>query len=84
MAVAVRGLTVTVVEERPPWKEGIGSAWSRSPIAQFRFDAESHRWSLYWHDRNTRWHLFEDAAPAPDIEALIRVLDADATAIFWG
>ena len=84
LTVVVRGANVTVVEERPPWKEGIGPEWTQSPIAQFRFGLTKQRWSLHWRDRNLRWHLFEDAAPTPDIETLVRVLAEDTTGIFWG
>jgi hypothetical protein len=82
--VVVRGTRVTVVEERLPWREDLSREWTRSPIAEFRFDLTSQRWSLYWRDSRSRWRLFEDAAPTPDIETLVGALDEDALAVFWG
>jgi len=40
--------------------------------------------SLWWRDRNIKWHQFEEAAPSRDIETLLLVVNEDATAIFWG
>jgi Protein of unknown function (DUF3024) len=42
------------------------------------------RWRLYWADRNTRWHLMDDVAPAATPGPLLTELDADPTGIFWG
>ena len=84
LAIDVHGNIVTVVEERAPWKPEYGPEWTRNPIAQFRFDADGQHWTLYWRDRHTRWHLFEEAAPRRDIETLVRVLVDDPIGIFWG
>ena len=31
-------------------------------------------WTLYWPDRDERWHLFDDAPPAAAIGDLLQVL----------
>ena len=61
-----------------------GPDWTRLPIAQFRFDPSTACLSLWWRDRNIKWHQFEEAAPSRDIETLLLVVNEDATAIFWG
>jgi len=48
-----RGTKVTLVEQRPHWRDP--EVWGDSPVAQFRFDLERGAWSLYWRDRNARW-----------------------------
>jgi hypothetical protein len=63
----VRGRTVTIVERRPPWSPALGSEWTTMPIAQLRYappPPAGGRWRLYWADRNHRWHLMDDVAPA--------------------
>lgn len=80
----VRGNAFTIVERRAPWSEDIGPEWSSQPIAQLRFDGDTMRWSLWWPDRNGRWHRYDDLDPTPDIDVLIRQIDEDPTAIFWG
>ena len=84
LVVDVRGTYVTIVEERPPWRADFGPDWTRLPIAQFRFDPSTAFWSLWWRDRNIKWHRFDDATPSRDIGVLLRVVDEDSTAIFWG
>jgi Protein of unknown function (DUF3024) len=57
------------------------------PIAQLRYippHLPGGRWRLYWPDRNRRWHLMDDVAPAATPEPLLDELDADPTGIFWG
>jgi Protein of unknown function (DUF3024) len=75
---------VTIVECRPPWREGTGSEWTRFPIARFRYAQASRTWALYWRDRNLRFHLYDRIEPSPDIGDLLREIDRDPTAIFWG
>lgn len=53
-------------------------------IAQLRFDAESGTWSLWWSDRNERWHRVPDLDATPDIDQLLAVIDDDPAGAFWG
>jgi Protein of unknown function (DUF3024) len=83
----VRGRTVTIVEQRPPWSSTLGPEWTTMPIAQLRYappPPAGGRWRLYWADRNSRWHLMDDVAPATTPAPLLAELDADPTGIFWG
>lgn len=80
----VRGDSITIVERRPPWRADIGPDWSTMKIAQLRFDAGSGTWSLWWSDRNERWHRVPDLDATPDIDQLLAVIDDDPAGAFWG
>jgi hypothetical protein len=41
-------------------------------------------WTLYWRDRNLRFHLYEEVEPTSSIEDLLGEIERDPTAIFWG
>ncbi len=84
MEVVVRGSLVTIVECRAPWRADIGPDWTRFPIAQLRFEPTSALWTLYWRDRNLRWHRYDRIAPASHVDPLLPEIEADPTAIFWG
>ena len=75
---------LTIVECRPPWRADVGSDWTRFPIARLRYVKTTGLWSLYWRDRNLRFHAYDLAAPTASIEELLAELDRDPTAIFWG
>ncbi len=75
---------VTVVECRAPWREDYGPEWTRRGIARLRYTAKHKHWTLYWSDRNQRWHKYDLIAPTPDVLALLDELDRDPTCIFWG
>jgi hypothetical protein len=75
---------VTVVECRPPWREDLGSEWTRFPIARLRYTNTTKRWSLYWRDRHLRFHQYDFVQPTSDVEELLGEIDRDPTAIFWG
>ncbi|HAM01743.1 MAG TPA: transposase [Acidimicrobiaceae bacterium] len=80
----VRGKAITIFECRPPWDQGRASEWSRQPIAQLRFDPGDHRWTLFYADRNDRWHPYEMAEPTTKVDELLAEIDHDPTCIFWG
>jgi hypothetical protein len=77
----IRGNTVTLYECHAPWRSG--QAWSRMPSAQFRFDPDELAWTLYWADRNGRWHLYDNVVPTPDLTDLLAEVNADPTGIFF-
>lgn len=81
--VVSRG-AVTIVERRPPWREGIGPEWTTHGIARLRYTVRSGLWTLYWKDRNARWHRYDLIEPTRDIRVLLDEVDRDPTCIFWG
>jgi hypothetical protein len=75
---------LTIVECRPPWRADAGADWTRFPIARLRYVKSTSLWSLYWRDRNLRFHAYDLVAATASIEDLLAELDRDPTAIFWG
>jgi Protein of unknown function (DUF3024) len=75
---------VTIVECRPPWRADMGAEWTRFPIARLRYTKSTRLWSLYWRDRNSRFHAYDRVPMAVAIEDLLAEVDRDPTAIFWG
>jgi hypothetical protein len=73
---------LTIVESRPPW-DGV-SDWTRFPIARLRFTKHSGLWSLFWRDRNLRFHHYDRADETLTVEDLLSEIEQDPTAIFWG
>jgi hypothetical protein len=78
----VRGKSVTIFDCRSPWHPNL-THWSRVPVAQLRYDPASHLWTLYWTDRNSRWHRYDDIDPGTADE-LLDEINQDPTCIFWG
>jgi Protein of unknown function (DUF3024) len=78
----VRGKSVTILECRPPWHPNL-TDWSRSRVAQLRYDPTDRCWTLYWADRNSRWHLYDLIDPG-SLDELLGEIDQDPTCIFWG
>ena len=77
-----RGNSVTLYEDRPSFPKP--SEWVNIPVAQFRFNAEKHLWTLYCADRNSRWHEYLELEPSHDFEVLLEEVNEDPTGIFWG
>ena len=77
-----RGNTVTLFEERPSFDKP--ETWVQSVIAQFRFNPLTKEWTLYWADRNSRWHPYEKVEPSMNFEVLLTEVDKDPTGIFRG
>ena len=83
MEVDVRGNTVTIVECRPPWREDSDPEWTRQGVARMKFAPADEKWTLYWSDRNSRWHVFDLITPGA-IGKILREVERDQTNIFWG
>jgi Protein of unknown function (DUF3024) len=75
---------LTIIECRPPWRQGIGPEWTRFPIARLHYTQATKMWTLYWRDRNLRFHRYDQLEPSPDISDLLREIEHDPIAIFWG
>jgi hypothetical protein len=58
--------------------------WTRFPIARLRYVKTRGVWSLYWRDRNVRFHTYDLVLPTANIEELLAEVDRDPAAIFWG
>jgi len=75
---------VTIVECRPPWRADLGAGWTRFPIARLRYTKSRGLWSLYWRDRNLRFHEYDRVPASVSVEDLLAEVERDPTAIFWG
>lgn len=77
-----RGKSVTIYDCRPPWQPQL-TEWSRVPVAQLRYERDSSTWTLFWADRNSRWHRYDQVEPGV-VDDLLVEIDQDPTCIFWG
>jgi len=78
----IKGNNITLVESRPFWKDE--SKWIDSKIAQIRFNNPEKTYTLYYADRNDKWHIYEFLEPSQNLEDLLTELDNDSTGIFFG
>jgi hypothetical protein len=78
----VRGSSVTVFDRRPPWHPDL-TEWSKVSVAQLRYSEGTHHWSLYWADRNGRWHRYPGLQPGT-VGEMLEEIEGDPTGIFWG
>jgi Protein of unknown function (DUF3024) len=75
---------LTICECRPPWHEHLGPDWTRFPIARLHYTKTTRLWTLYWRDRNLKYHRYEPLDPSPQVQDLLDYLDDRADPIFWG
>ncbi len=75
---------LTIVERRAPWREDFGPEWTSFPVARLRHTAADKSWTLYWRDRNLRFHLYDLLPPSNQVEDLLGMIDRDPTGNFWG
>jgi hypothetical protein len=82
--VDLTAVSAPILDCRPPWRPDFGPDWTRFPVARLRYTKTQNKWSLYWRDRNLRFHLYDLVAPSVHVEDLLAEIDRDPTAIFWG
>lgn len=76
--------TATILECRPPWRPDFGPEWTRHPLARLRYTKTRVEWSLYWCDRNLKFHEYDLVPPTFLVDELMAEIDRDPTSIFWG
>jgi hypothetical protein len=58
---------LTILECRAPWRAEVGPEWTRFPIARLRYTLASKTWTLYWRDRNLRFHRYDRIEPSVNV-----------------
>ena len=84
LELGIRDNAVTIFELRTPWSGDTDRSWTRGPVAQFRYDDDSLRWTLYWRDRDQRWFEYDRIEPSIELADLLEEVNADPAGIFWG
>jgi Protein of unknown function (DUF3024) len=79
---SVRGNSVTLTESRPAFDGG--DQWTQLVIAQFRFNAATSRWTLYWRRASERWQLCDWFPPAERFAAALSEIVTDSYGAFFG
>ena len=72
---------LTIIECRPPWRRAPARNGYR-PSRRLRYTQATRTWTLYWRERDLRFH--HQLEPSPGIGDLLDEIDRDPTAIFWG
>src|SRR5947208_11195893 len=70
---------LTILERRAPWREDSGPEWTSFPIARLRYTIADKSWTLYWRDRNLRFHSYDPLEPSHQVNDLPTELDHDPT-----
>ncbi len=78
----VEGHSVSVYEERAPWR-GEGE-WTRLGVARFRFYRSRGEWHLSWMRQDLRWHRYEPHEMPTDLASLVALVEADEYGAFFG
>jgi hypothetical protein len=83
LQVDVRGDSITILDFRPLC-HGAPGEWTQMKIAQLRYDPTARSWTIFWADRNGRWHRYDDLEPATDLDDVLSEIAEDPTCIFFG
>jgi len=73
---------VDIVEVRPPW-DGVGEH-TRFPIARLRYPKATGQWTIYWRDRNLKFHEYKRKRPTKNVQVLLDYIETSGDPIFWG
>jgi hypothetical protein len=82
--MTTRGNSVTIWECRPPWRPDFGPEWTRTKVAQLRYDPDHFTWTMFWADRNGKWLAYPRLPSTANFDKVLDELDLDPLACFWG
>ena len=75
---------LTILKCRPPRRPGQRQRMDAVSTARRPYTQAPGTWTLYWRDRYLCFHRYDQVEPSPDIGGLLREIDHDPIAIFWG
>ena len=78
----VKGHEVVIFERRPKWDNP--KEWIESPVAKLKFIRSANKWRLYWQRADLKWHEYPGLSSSERINDLVREIDADPLACFFG
>ena len=82
---SLRGNDVTLFQERYIERH---NQWIKMPIAKFKYDEKSDRWSLWWTDSHDKWiDYYQEIKGEKNngiLGTLIDEVEKDTMGIFWG
>lgn len=76
-----RGNRVTLSESRPLFIDP--DIWNEVKVAQFEYNPESLRWTLFWYDNKNRRQPYPAGRNKDLLDKLILEVESDPTGIFW-
>ena len=77
-----RADTPTIVEVRPDWRGGPEP--KRFPIARLRYTKATGKWTIYWRDRNLKFHEYQYTQPSKNVQSLLDYIRESKDPIFFG
>ncbi len=78
----IAGSDVELFERRPHYRER--ERYVEHIVAKFRYTSTHRSWTLFWADRNGRWHRYENFVDRRNFLDLLQEVEKDPTGIFWG
>jgi len=73
---------VTIFETRPDWRGG--PEWTEFPIARLCYHTGTGQWTIYWRDRNLKFHKYERKRPTKNVQSLLDYIGSHEDPIFFG
>jgi len=78
----IKGHDVIVFERRPRWGARVGV--TDSPVARIKYVRTAGEWRLYWQRADLKWHGYEMLSSSRDLAELVKEIDEDPYACFFG
>lgn len=78
----VEGYDVEIFERRPHWREPKETV--ETSVAKIKHVRKSGEWRLYWKRADLKWHAYEPLPSSEDLETLVKEVDEDPHACFFG
>ena len=74
--------SVIIYEIRPMWENP--QKHTKAPVAKLTYVIGRKIWKLFWQRANMKWVAYEPGQSAPDLNTLVKEIDADRYGCFFG
>jgi hypothetical protein len=79
----VAGQSVELFEIRPVWNDASAEK-QRHPFAKATYTRTTGRWRIFWRRQDLKWHGYEPAPEVATIEDVLKIVEEDRHACFFG
>ena len=78
----IEGLSIILYEVRPQWNDP--KNFLELPFAKITYIKSRNIWKFFWRRADLKWHRYDPLDSAGQLSELIREIDTDPHACFFG
>lgn len=82
LSFRISGQSFEIYEIRPQWDDPTKKI--ENPVAKATYVKSKKIWKLFWMRADLKWHSYQPHPVSKSLEEILKVIEQDSHACFWG